>query len=123
LLLVLLGQHKAAFGELTSPLIEFFQADDPRLVRIEQPLCLPVQSPELGLQLVDPGLLACVFSVGALGYVTELGEQHLWLAEKSLYMVPDRCLQTLCWRHPLRTALLPRAAHAIFTAAAIIARS
>jgi hypothetical protein len=92
LLLILLGQHDAAFGEPPPPLIQLVQADDLGLVRVDQPSCLPIQSPELGLQLVGFGLLARVSSFGALGRITELGKQHLWLAEELLNMAPDCCL-------------------------------
>ena len=122
LLLVLPGQDEPALGNSATALIQLLQADDRRLVRVDQSFGLAIQSPELGLQRVGFGLLARVSSFGALGRITELRKQHLWLAEELLDMAPDRLLQAVRRCHLLGTAPLAGAASAVLAAAPVIAR-
>ena len=110
LLLVLLGQDEPALGDPAATLIQFLQADDRRLVGIDEAFGLPIQSPELGLELVSFDLLIRVPALSLPGHVSELGEQGFRVAEELLDMAPDRPLQAVRRRHLLGAAPLARAA-------------
>ena len=122
LLLVLLGQDEAALGDPATALIQFFQTDDRRLVGIDEAFGLPIQSPELGLELVGFGLLARAPCFRVPGHVSELSEQHFRVAEELLDMAPDRPLQAVRRRHLLGAAPLARAARTVLAVAPVIAR-
>src|SRR4051812_49193881 len=49
LLLVLLIKDEAALGKSATALIQFLQADDRRLIRVDQPFGFAIQSPELSM--------------------------------------------------------------------------
>jgi hypothetical protein len=123
LLLVLLSQNETALGESATTLIQLLKTDDRRLVGIDEPFGLAVQSPELGLELVGFGLLARVPAFGVLGHVSELGEHGFRVAEELLDMAPDRLLKEVRRCHLLRTTLFAGAARAVLATAPVVARA
>ena len=122
LLLVLPGQDEPALGNPATTLIQLLQADDRRLVRVDQSFGLAIQSPELGLELVSLDLLIRVPALSLPGHVSELGEQGFRVAEQLLDMAPDGLLQAIRRRHLLRTAPLAGAARTVLAVAPVVAR-
>ena len=92
LLFPLRNQCPPPHRELLAPRTEFLQADDLRLIGIDEAARLAVQPLELRFELVRLGLLAGIALAGELGEVLELREEPLRIAQELADMVPDRRL-------------------------------
>src|SRR3954453_15862114 len=121
LLLALLSQGLPTLDDSPAAQAEFLQAEDLRLVGVDQPPLLALQPPELGLEL--PGLLPLVDRAlgGEPRHLLELGQKSLGIPKQAFDMPPDRSLQGARLGHPLRAPPLAGAAGAVLATALVVA--
>ena len=115
LLVALLGQGRPTLDDAPAAQSEFLQADDLRLVGVDQAPLLTLQSLELGLEL--PGLLPPVDLAlgGEPRHVVEPSQQRLRVAKQALDVPPDRGLQGARLGHPLRAPTPSKVADLLIT--------
>ncbi len=91
------------------------------MIGVDQPCFLASQSLELGLQLLELGLLLRVTLQPELRDVLPFQQQTLRVTEQLADVRPDGRFQFLASRRPLRTDRVPSTQDAIFAMAFIVA--
>jgi hypothetical protein len=120
-LLALGGEGLPADGDLLAALFQLLQVDDIGLVGVEQALLLALEAPHLPLPFLPLGPVTCLLIVGLAGERLELLQQRGGVVEQPLDVLPDRRVEFLGLRLPLRARVVPVPAGAVPAVAAVVA--